>query len=125
MEPSSTDIVISICKSPEFPSDQLLGGISRVLKPGGTIIVYNNLVDEAGLNKVNICDLEDRIMVLLVYIYIFFPFKTSNEDFLAGTLCSSAEVVIGWVCRSIKPIFWGELILIEYVLNYIFPCPLL
>ncbi|XP_021898188.1 anamorsin homolog [Carica papaya] len=52
VEPSSTDIVISICKSPEFPSDQLLGGISRVLKPGGTIIVYNNLVDEAGLNKV-------------------------------------------------------------------------
>ncbi|KAI3468534.1 hypothetical protein Pfo_025197 [Paulownia fortunei] len=37
VEPSSIDDMVSICKSFEFPNDQLLVIISRVLKPGGTI----------------------------------------------------------------------------------------
>ncbi|KAK9935724.1 hypothetical protein M0R45_022812 [Rubus argutus] len=37
---SSVDIVFALCRSIEFPSEQLLGETSRVLKPGGTILVY-------------------------------------------------------------------------------------
>ncbi|KAL3645791.1 hypothetical protein CASFOL_010971 [Castilleja foliolosa] len=40
VESSSVDDVVSLCKSLDFPSDQLLGNISRILKPGGTILLY-------------------------------------------------------------------------------------
>ncbi|KAJ4721242.1 Anamorsin-like [Melia azedarach] len=43
VESSSIDIVISITSSLEFPGDQLFQEISRVLKPGGTILIYKNL----------------------------------------------------------------------------------
>lgn len=39
MESSSVDIVICICKLAEFSSVRLLEEISRVLKPGGTILI--------------------------------------------------------------------------------------
>ncbi|XP_073027420.1 anamorsin homolog [Primulina eburnea] len=39
-EPSSTDDIICVCKSFEFPGDKLLANIYGVLKPGGTILVY-------------------------------------------------------------------------------------
>jgi SAM-dependent methyltransferase len=41
MESSSVDVVVSISRSHDFPSDQLFGDISRVLKPGGKILVSN------------------------------------------------------------------------------------
>ncbi|CAK9178001.1 unnamed protein product [Ilex paraguariensis] len=34
------DILISICRSPEFPGDELFEEISRVLKPGGVILIH-------------------------------------------------------------------------------------
>lgn len=37
---SSTDDIICVCKSFEFPGDQLLVNIYGVLRPGGTILVY-------------------------------------------------------------------------------------
>ena len=37
---SSVDVVLALCGSIEFLSDQLLKETSRVLKPGGTILVY-------------------------------------------------------------------------------------
>ncbi|XP_011075112.1 anamorsin homolog isoform X1 [Sesamum indicum] len=40
VESSSIDDVVSLCKSLEFPSDQLLANLSRVLKPGGRILLY-------------------------------------------------------------------------------------
>ncbi|KAL3619130.1 hypothetical protein CASFOL_036700 [Castilleja foliolosa] len=40
VESSSVDDVVSLCKSLDFPSDQLLDNISRILKPGGTILLY-------------------------------------------------------------------------------------
>ncbi|XP_042018947.1 anamorsin homolog [Salvia splendens] len=40
LESSSIDDVVSLCKKLEFPSDQLLGNISRVLKPGGSVLFY-------------------------------------------------------------------------------------
>jgi hypothetical protein len=40
VEPSSIDNAVCLSKSLEFPSDQLLAGISRVLTPGGTILLY-------------------------------------------------------------------------------------
>lgn len=39
VESSSTDIVVVICNSCEFPNDQLFVDIARVLKPGGTVLV--------------------------------------------------------------------------------------
>lgn len=55
MESSSLDIVISICRSLEFPGDFLLEEISRVLKPGGTVLIYKTLQSVRGeADKVNI-----------------------------------------------------------------------
>lgn len=39
VESASMDIVALICRSLEFPSDKLCGDISRVLKPGGTVLL--------------------------------------------------------------------------------------
>ncbi|KAL5747609.1 hypothetical protein ACOSQ2_024906 [Xanthoceras sorbifolium] len=63
VESSSVDIVISICRSLEFPGDQLLEEISRALKPGGTILIYKNLKsDKEDANKV-ISSLERRLLL--------------------------------------------------------------
>ncbi|KAL3497987.1 hypothetical protein ACH5RR_040719 [Cinchona calisaya] len=40
VESSSTDIVVVICNSSEFTNDQLFVDISRILKPGGTVLVH-------------------------------------------------------------------------------------
>ncbi|KAJ6681450.1 ANAMORSIN-like protein [Salix koriyanagi] len=42
LDPSSVDIVISIFRSVEFPGDLLVKEIFRVLKPGGTILIYSS-----------------------------------------------------------------------------------
>uniref|UniRef100_A0A2N9IGU1 Anamorsin homolog n=1 Tax=Fagus sylvatica TaxID=28930 RepID=A0A2N9IGU1_FAGSY len=42
VESSSFEIVLCICRSAEFPSDRLFEEISRVLKPGGTILIHKN-----------------------------------------------------------------------------------
>ncbi|KAJ8555235.1 hypothetical protein K7X08_012731 [Anisodus acutangulus] len=39
VESASMDIVALICRSLEFPSDKLCGDTSRVLKPGGTVLL--------------------------------------------------------------------------------------
>lgn len=49
VESSSLDIVISICRSLEFPCDKLLAEISRVLKPGGTALIQKTLQSVAGI----------------------------------------------------------------------------
>ncbi|XP_057956713.1 anamorsin homolog [Malania oleifera] len=38
-ESSSVDMALSISSSPEFPADQFLGELYRVMKPGGTVLV--------------------------------------------------------------------------------------
>ncbi|XP_044472918.1 anamorsin homolog [Mangifera indica] len=48
MESSSVDIVISICASLEFPDDSMLGDSLRVLKPGGTILLYKSFKSYEG-----------------------------------------------------------------------------
>lgn len=54
-EPSSVDIVVSICSSLEFPGDLLVKEIFRVLKPGGTILIYNSQQSVIGeTDKVNV-----------------------------------------------------------------------
>ncbi|CAK9184523.1 unnamed protein product [Ilex paraguariensis] len=40
VDSSYVDILISICRSPEFPGDELFEEISRVLKPGGMILIH-------------------------------------------------------------------------------------
>lgn len=49
VESSSLDIVISICRSLEFPRDKLLAEISRVLKPGGTVLIQKTSQSVAGI----------------------------------------------------------------------------
>ncbi|KAI5656490.1 hypothetical protein M9H77_25283 [Catharanthus roseus] len=39
-ESSSMDIILVICKSSEFPNEKLLADISRVLKPGGIVLLH-------------------------------------------------------------------------------------
>lgn len=34
------DIILVICKSSEFPNEKLLADISRVLKPGGIVLLH-------------------------------------------------------------------------------------
>ncbi|CAA0837158.1 Anamorsin homolog [Striga hermonthica] len=41
VESSSVDGIVSLCNSLDFPSEQLLADISRILKPGGTILLYS------------------------------------------------------------------------------------
>ncbi|XP_010524959.1 PREDICTED: anamorsin homolog [Tarenaya hassleriana] len=48
LDSSSVDIVLSISKSSAFPNDKLYGEISRMLKPGGTVIVCKNLDPQVG-----------------------------------------------------------------------------
>lgn len=55
MESFSIDTVLSISSSHELPGDQLLEEISRVLKPGGTILIYKKLTSDKGdADKVNL-----------------------------------------------------------------------
>lgn len=42
MEASTIDNAICIWRSAEFPSDRLFEEISRVLKPGGTILIHGS-----------------------------------------------------------------------------------
>lgn len=49
------DVVISISRSLQFPSDLLFGEISRVLKPGGTVLICKSLQSVAEeTDKVNL-----------------------------------------------------------------------
>lgn len=52
VESSSLDIVISICSSLEFPSDKLLAEISRVLKPGGTVLIQKTAQSNTAIKDV-------------------------------------------------------------------------
>lgn len=40
LESSSMDDVVTLCKTLDFPTDQLLENISRVLKPGGSVLFH-------------------------------------------------------------------------------------
>ncbi|KAE9456022.1 hypothetical protein C3L33_12064, partial [Rhododendron williamsianum] len=45
---SSVDVIIFICTSSEFPGDQLFGEISRVLRPGGTVLLHQRFKSATG-----------------------------------------------------------------------------
>ncbi|KAK4487382.1 hypothetical protein RD792_001563, partial [Penstemon davidsonii] len=61
VESSSTDNVVAISKSSEFPSDQLLANISRVLKPGGTILL--RLSSQSAPGQVTNSSLERKLLL--------------------------------------------------------------
>ncbi|KAJ9173468.1 hypothetical protein P3X46_016594 [Hevea brasiliensis] len=63
VDSSSVDIVISISRSLQFPSDLLLGEISRVLKPGGTVLIYKSLQSVAEETDKAILTLERKLLL--------------------------------------------------------------
>ncbi|KAF2298971.1 hypothetical protein GH714_029461 [Hevea brasiliensis] len=63
VDSSSVDIVISISRSLQFPSDLLLGEISRVLKPGGTVLIYKSLQFVAEETDKAILTLERKLLL--------------------------------------------------------------
>lgn len=42
LESSSIHFVVAMCRSLEFPDDRLYEEISRVLKPGGTLVIQKS-----------------------------------------------------------------------------------
>ncbi|KAI3453888.1 hypothetical protein Pfo_010551 [Paulownia fortunei] len=61
VESSSIDDVVSLCQSLEFPSDQLLANISRVLKPGGTILLH--LTSQSPQGQMRNSSLERKLLL--------------------------------------------------------------
>ncbi|KAL9358963.1 hypothetical protein Peur_047086 [Populus x canadensis] len=62
-EHSSVDIVVSICSSLEFPGDLLVKEIFRVLKPGGTILIYNSQQSVIGETDKAISGLQRKLLL--------------------------------------------------------------
>jgi len=62
-ESSSIDIVVGICQSAEFPSGQLFEEISRVLKPGGTILIHRTSQSATGETDKTISALERELLL--------------------------------------------------------------
>ncbi|KAK9274777.1 hypothetical protein L1049_022029 [Liquidambar formosana] len=63
MESSSMDIIISLCRSPEFPGDQLFAEVSRVLKPGGTFVIHKTSQSVTGQMDQTTSSLERKLLV--------------------------------------------------------------
>ncbi|KAL6547697.1 hypothetical protein OROHE_009402 [Orobanche hederae] len=61
VESSSIDDVVSLYKSLNFPSDQLLANFSRILKPGGTIFLYPS--SEFFQGQMTISSLERKLLL--------------------------------------------------------------
>lgn len=88
MESASRDIVALICRSLEFPSDKMCGDISRVLKPGGTVLLS---LSSQSVSKV--CE-----MSLCTYFFRGELVWALNCPFgIAGKLHPRAQVIVGWI----------------------------
>lgn len=75
---SSVDVVFTLCKSIEFPSEQLLGEISRVLKPGGSVLIYKTSDSSTG-------ESDKVIHVHIVTLWIQFEVRNLTSVFLQTT----------------------------------------
>ncbi|XP_062163289.1 anamorsin homolog [Alnus glutinosa] len=62
-ESSSIDIVVGICQSAEFPSGRLFEEISRVLKPGGTILIHRTSKSATGETDKTISALVRKLLL--------------------------------------------------------------
>lgn len=63
LEPSSVDIVIPIFRSIEFPGDLLVKEMFRVLKPGGTILIYSSQQSVIGETDKAISGLKRKLLL--------------------------------------------------------------
>nr|GEU95453.1 anamorsin homolog [Tanacetum cinerariifolium] len=60
VDASSTDFVVSISKSSDFPGDKFFEEFSRVLKPGGEIVIHQTFADAKETTK---SSLERKLLV--------------------------------------------------------------
>ncbi|CAB4289347.1 unnamed protein product [Prunus armeniaca] len=60
---SSVDIVFTLCRSIEFLNEQLLGEISRVLKPGGTVLIYKTSDSSTGESDKTASVIERKLLL--------------------------------------------------------------
>lgn len=127
------DVVISISRSLQFPSDLLFGEISRVLKPGGTVLICKSLQSVAEeTDKVN-------LVVLLTWWSLLLN-QVSHCGVSAGNTYSWAQVAVGRFSRNTRSpiescwtiwscsIIWGEFNLyaaIAIYLKALFPISLI
>lgn len=63
VESFSIDVVLFISRSHELPGNQLFEEISRVLKPGGTILIYTKLPSDKGAVDKAISALERKLLL--------------------------------------------------------------
>ncbi|KAL7185297.1 hypothetical protein ACSBR2_027264 [Camellia fascicularis] len=71
---SSVDTIIFICRSFEFPGDQLFGEISRVLKPGGMVLLQQ--YSESAKGEMITSSLERKLLVAGFLDVQVFPVKS-------------------------------------------------
>lgn len=64
VESSTIDIVICMCQSAGFPRGQLIGEISRVLKPGGTILIHQTSQSGNGETDKTMSALERELLLV-------------------------------------------------------------
>ncbi|CAK9152278.1 unnamed protein product [Ilex paraguariensis] len=61
VDSSYVDIFISICRSPEFPGDELFGEISGVMKPGGMILIH--LTSQSATGNMTTSSVERKLLL--------------------------------------------------------------
>ncbi|KAJ0112256.1 hypothetical protein Patl1_03559 [Pistacia atlantica] len=92
VESTCINIVISSCRSLEFPPDKLFEEISRVLKPGGITVVYKNIK----------CDKEDAAKIDDDYDLIDEEALLTEEDLKKPQLPSISDCEVGSTRKACK-----------------------
>ncbi|KAJ0111871.1 hypothetical protein Patl1_03562 [Pistacia atlantica] len=92
VESTCINIVISSCRSLEFPPDKFFEEISRVLKPGGITVVYKNIK----------CDKEDAAKIDDDYDLIDEEALLTEEDLKKPQLPSISDCEVGSTRKACK-----------------------
>uniref|UniRef100_A0A7N2KS10 Anamorsin N-terminal domain-containing protein n=1 Tax=Quercus lobata TaxID=97700 RepID=A0A7N2KS10_QUELO len=94
VESSSFETVICICRSVEFPTDQLFEEILRVLKPGGTILVHKNPKSTVGETD-KITSALERKLLLAGFLEVVVLKSTVPSEGQSFGSCSNSRTAVG------------------------------